>query len=100
MDAPPEVQEEFMQKLEQEYEQNNPELLSIYPQLNPNKAKALQHFLGLSDAKLWLKTFITSGEAAAQKAVEDSQKQRSETGKLYKNTPVTEYLRIFAENLQ
>lgn len=99
MDAPSIIQEEFMQKLEQEYEQNNPELLSIYPQLNPNKAKALQHFLGLSDAKLWLKTFITEGEEIAQKAVEDSQKKRTK-GKLYTNTPVTEYLRIFANNLK
>lgn len=99
MDAPPEVQEEFMNKLEQEYADSLPDLLNIYPQLNPEKGKALQHFLGLSDAKLWLSTFITQGEYAAQKAVEQSQMDRNK-GKLYKNTPVTEYLRIFAQHLQ
>lgn len=99
MDAPPAVQEEFMQKLEQEYEQGVPKLQSIYPTLNPNKAKALQHFLGLEDAKLWLSTVLTEGEDAAQKAVEESQKKRTK-GKLYANTPVTEYLRIFANNLK
>lgn len=97
MDAPGNVQEAQMQKLEAEYEQNLPQLKALYPNINPNKAKALQHFLGLPDTIVYIETLVATGDAdKAQAAVEASQKKRGNT---YSNLSIQDYLSKFANPL-
>lgn len=91
MDAPPEIQEKQMDKLISDYETHNPELLSIYPKLSANKAMALQHFIGLENAKKYLKDAISYGEEIAQQLLD------KKLGNKYANLTVKEYLRKFAQ---
>lgn len=91
-DAPPEVQEEQMNLLTQQYQASVPQLQAIYPKLNVSKAMALQHFLGLNNAKLYLDILVTTG--SVQKAQEELDKK---IGK-YENLTVQDYLRNFAQS--
>lgn len=95
MDAPPEVQDEVMQMLEQDYQDKLPELLNIYSQLNPDKGKALQHFLGLGNAKYYVEQLVKTGDAdLAQEAL------NKRLGNKYANLSVQDYLSTFVSNLR
>lgn len=83
-----------MQLLEKQYEADVPKLQSIYPKLNVEKAKALQHFLGLDNAKLYLDTLVSTG------SLEEAQKELNKKIGKYKNLTVQDYLTTFASNIQ
>ena len=100
----PQAQEKYQEHLEGQYKSNVPYLRKNYPQVtnnvNDELLMALQHYLGLGDAKVYLDTLNkTKSYEAAQQAVNDSIEER--TGKPAPvNRDISEYLSNFLYNLE
>ena len=97
----PQAQEKYQSYLSNEYEKNIPTLRSDYQLPSSIPAETLmmlQHFIGLSGTKLYLKTLISTKDYdLAQKAVDDSIKAR--VGYLPKNMSIKDYINKFNSKL-
>lgn len=93
--APPEVQEDFMRnKLDPEYAANIPKLKQIKPELNDDQLKALQHFLGYSDAEYYLQEWNKSGsKQIAQRRLDKRLEERH--GRKFANISADAYISKF-----